>query len=202
MPGRAVTSGVHEVKELGPALAASLARLGADGRVALEEPLPLAHWNRPTSKVDLVLYDRSGDLDLVAELKAWDIGHQLFDLAKVCCLLTSGAPAGFLLCVAKHAGDFDRMPGGELFPSVEGHVREHDFIDLVARRRGEWQHHVGKRRPEPASVPARVTTTSVVAGVEVEAYPGHAVRVVEVAVTDATQIRLIDGWPESVTPPS
>ena len=202
MPDRAVASGVHEVKELGPALAASLARLSADGRVELEEPLPLAHWNRPTSQVDLVLYSRSGDIDLVAELKAWDIGHQLFDLAKVSCLLMSGVRAAFLVCVARRAGDFDRVPGGELFLALGGQMREHDFIDLIARHRREWQHHVGRRRPEPTSIPMRLTTTSVVASVELEAYPGHSARAVEVAVTDATPIPLTDGWPEGVTPPS
>lgn len=201
MPGREVTRGVHEVEELGPALAASLARLEAGRRVALEESLPLARWNRPTSEVDLVRYGHSGEVSFVVELKAWNIGHQLFDLAKVCCLLTSGVPAGFLMCVAKRAADFDRMPGGELFAAVEGHVREHDFVDLIGQHRGEWRRHVGKGGPEPTSVPARLTTTSVVADVGLEAYPGHAARAVEVVITDATPVPLRDGWPEG-TPPS
>lgn len=83
--------------------------------VALNHSTDIVNWNRPKSQVDLVVLDAAGHLDIVAELKAWDIGHQLFDLAKVCCLLAAGARAGFLVCVAKTAADFDRLPGGEPF---------------------------------------------------------------------------------------
>jgi hypothetical protein len=117
--------------------------------------------NRRTSEVDVVAYEPSGATKLVAELKAWDIGHQLFDLAKVCCLLAGGVPAGFLICVAKREGDFDRLPGGELVPADEGDVREHPFAELIARHVRRVARHVGKGLPEPTSVPSVVSTTSV-----------------------------------------
>lgn len=117
LTGREARSGVHEVKELGPALRTSLHRVPrAKLRVALGETLVMTNWNRPTSQVDLVDYALGGAVELVAELKAWDIGHELFDLAKVCCLLTNGVPAGFLVCVAKRESDFDRMLGGNCSP--------------------------------------------------------------------------------------
>jgi hypothetical protein len=130
-----------------------------------------------------------------AELKAWNIGHQLFDLAKVCCLLVSGVPTGFLVCVAQREADFDWQPGGELFPAAEGEIREHPFSALIARHRAEWQRHVGKGLPEPTSVPSVVSTTSVSAGVALEAYAGHSIRAVEVAVRDPTPVPLADGSP-------
>src|SRR4051812_38666395 len=84
LPGREVRSGVHEVKELGPSLRNALLRARpGDLHVALEEPTKMGNWNRPTSKVDVVAYELGGATAFVAELKAWDIGHQLFDLAKV-----------------------------------------------------------------------------------------------------------------------
>jgi hypothetical protein len=55
-------------------------------------------------------------VELVAELKVWDIGHQLFDLAKVFGLLAAGPSAGFLVSVARQECDFDRLPSRELFP--------------------------------------------------------------------------------------
>lgn len=203
LSGRELRNGVHEVKELGPALRTSLLRAGlAPGRVALEETTALANWNRPTSKVDLVIYGPSGGVEAVAELKAWDIGHQLFDLAKVACLLAGGAPTGFLICVARTEGDFDRMPGGELFPAVEGEVRQHEFLDLISRHRAEWRHHVQTQRPGPTSVPSALTTTSVSAGVQLDAYPGHCMRAVEVSVCHSTYVRLTNGWPAGVSPAS
>jgi hypothetical protein len=144
------------------------------------------------------VYGPGGAAEVVAELKAWDIGHQLFDLAKVCCLLATGVPAGFLVCVARRERDFDRMRGGELFPAVEGEMREHDFAELIIRHRREWQRHVGKGGPEPTSVPSVVSTCSVASGVELEAYPGHSIRAVEVTVRDPLPVTLANGWPPRV----
>lgn len=203
LPGREVSSGLHEVKELGPALRASLVRAGiAAKRVALEEPIAMTTWNRPTSKVDLVVYEPTSLVEFVAELKVWDIGHQLFDAAKACCLLATGVPAAFLICVAQRASDFGWMPGGELFPAAGGAVREHDFVDLIERHRAEWHRHIGHARPEPTSVPTVVSTISVSVGIEIDAYPGHSTRAVEVAVTDPTPVPLTNGWPEGVSPPT
>src|SRR4051794_26660031 len=108
LPGRAAASGLHEIKELGPALKEALIRLGRRGdRVRLNHTVDMAGWNRPASQVDLVGLEAPGASMFAVELKAWDIGHQLFDLAKVCCLLAAGVPHGFLLCVARRDEHFD-----------------------------------------------------------------------------------------------
>jgi hypothetical protein len=163
--------------------------------VALGERLEMRNWNRPKSQVDLVVRQAGKGTAFVAELKVWDIGHQLFDLAKVCCLLSRGVPSGFLVCVAKHTRDFDRLPGGELFAATEGETRTHDLVDLIHRHEHEWRCHVGRQSPEPTSVPAVVSTTAVCAGVEIKAYPGHSARAVEVSIVDPTAIPLANGWP-------
>lgn len=202
LPGRVVTRGLLEKDELGAALHASLVREGvAAQHVALGASVEMSNWNRPTSEVDLVVYKPNGHVEFAAELKVWDIGHQLFDAAKACCLLAARVPATFLICVARQSSDFGRMPGGELFPSAAGVVLEHDFVDLIQRHRAEWQRHVGRGAPEPTGVPTRISTNSVSVDIEIEAYPGHALRAVSVAVIDWTLIPLADGWPEGVTPP-
>jgi hypothetical protein len=144
----------------------------------------------------LVVFTTSGRVAIAAELKAWDIGHQLFDLAKVCCLLTGGVSAGLLISVARRQSDFDRLPGGELFPAHEGEVRAHDFVNLIMKNRDEWRRHVGKGGPEPTTIPTAVTTTAVAADTSIDAYPGHSARVVEVGVSDPSPIALMNGWPE------
>jgi len=159
----------------------------------------IAKWSRTRTQVDLVVLAPGDTTALVAELKVWDIGHQLFDLAKVCCLLAAGCTGGFLVAVAKREADFTRLPGGELFPEREGVTRSHDFLGLIARHRDEWRRHVGKRRPEPTSIPAQVTTRSVAAGIAIDAYPGHSARAVRIAITDGTPQTLVNGWPESLT---
>jgi hypothetical protein len=196
--GRDVASGLHEVKELAPSLRRSLVQVGVPAsQVRLNHTASIANWNRGTSQVDLVVIGSRGNVNIAVELKVWDIGHQLFDLAKVCCLLSAGAHAAFLICVAKQSSDFGRQAGGELFPAIEGETRVFDFPDLIASRRNEWQRHVGKGGPEPTSVPARVSTTAVVANARITAYPGHSARAIQVAVTDATPIVLRNGWPTS-----
>jgi hypothetical protein len=191
LPGRSVASGLHETRELGPALCASAIRQGwpvADA--ACNEPVRrLRHWNRPDSRVDLVLR-ASGAIAAAAELKVWDIGHQLFDLAKVCCLLGGGAHHGLLVCVAKSEADFGRQAGGELFPSIAGEQRTHNFGELVGRHRREWLRHLGKGGPEPTAVPATVTTTAIAQGIEIKAYPGHSLRAVEVKIAESGWISL------------
>lgn len=180
-----------EVKELGPSLCTALVRQGLPAhRIALGEHLEMKHWNRPISGIDLVVHRDDNGTHFVAEPKVWDIGHQLFDLAKVCCLLARGVPGGLLICVAKRQVDFDRMPGGELFPQSHGDVRTHDFLDLIQRHREEWSRHVGRRGPEPTHVPAIVSTTAISDGVGIKAYPGHFMRAVEVSIVDGTPILL------------
>ena len=102
-----------------------------------------------TSQVDLVVLGSNDGIEIAIEMKAWDVGHQLFDLAKVCCILSAGARTAFLLCVAKRDSDFDRLQGGGLFPPTEGELRTHDVLELVARHRDEWRRHVGENGPEP-----------------------------------------------------
>jgi hypothetical protein len=201
LPGREVRQGLHELKEFGPALRESLIRNGVPlERVALGHSIDMANWNRPTSQVDVVVVSSTGSAEWAAEIKAWDIGHQLFDLAKVCCLLAAGVAAGFLICVAKRDSDFDRLPGGQLFPAVEGEVRTHDFVDLIALHAEEWLRHVGKGGPEPTSIPTVVTTSAVLGSTAIDAYPGHSARAVHVAVTDQTPIPLEKGMPEPLFP--
>jgi hypothetical protein len=201
LPGREVRNGIHEVKELGPALRHSLVGAGlSEDAVVLGEHLQMSNWNRPTSQVDLVMYAPGRRVRSVVELKAWDIGHQLFDLAKVCCLLDAGVSGAFLICVAKQAGDFGRMPGGELFPSSEGETRKHRFTDLISRHRNEWRHHVGRGRPEPTSVPTAVSTTAIAVDIEIQAYPGHSARAVAVSVLAQAPVSLIEGWPDGIAP--
>ncbi len=203
LPGRAVSSGLLEVDELGPALRASLVRGGvAAQRVALEASVAITTWNRPTSEIDLVVYKPNGPVEFAAELKVWDVGHQLFDAAKACCLLAAGMPSTFLICVVQRSSDFGRLPGGELFPPAAGLVREHDFVELIKRHRAEWQRHVGHGGPEPTSIPTKLSTRSVSVDMEIDAYPGHSLRAVEVAVTDPALIPLTNGWPEGVSPPT
>jgi hypothetical protein len=201
-PGRSVSSGLHEVREFGPALRASLSREGVPGEaVLLNQTVEMANWNRQASQVDLVVGGSGAAPALVAELKVWDIGDQLFDLAKVCCLLAAGARAAFLISVARQASDFDRLPGGELFPALEAEVRRHDFVTLIGTHRDEWRRHVGKGAPEPTAVPAGVITTGVAAGIGIDAYPGHSARAAQVTIADATPIPLDDGWPRPLQRP-
>lgn len=196
MEGRGARMGVHETKELGPALLDSFIRAGIAPPLASDRAwLDIAHWSRPTSEVDLVVRRPDRRIEMVAELKACDIGHQLFDLAKVCCLLNTRIPHGFLICVAQREGHFATMPGGELFPPDVGACRQHGFRELIEEHRKEWRHHVGKGSPEPTSVPSQVGTTAVSVGVELRAYPGHSIRAVEVKVIDPTPIPLVDGCP-------
>jgi len=202
LPGRQAKSGLHEGKEFGPALRDSLVNHPVSrDRVALNHTTGLGNWNRPTSQVDLVVFGAQGGIDLAAELKVWDIGHQLFDLAKACCLLAAGVPATFLICVAKRDEDFDRLAGGCLFPATEGHVREHAFGELIATYRDEWRRHVGEGGPEPTSLPTTVITRAVSAGVAIDAYPGHSARAVEVVVTEPTPVTLTNSWPAAVSRP-
>jgi hypothetical protein len=106
-PGRSVSSGLHEVREFGPALRASLSREGAPGEaVLLNQTVEMANWNRQASQVDLVVVGSGAAPALVAELKVWDIGDQLFDLAKVCCLLAARCAGGI--------PDFGRQAGERL----------------------------------------------------------------------------------------
>lgn len=109
----------------------------------------MADWNRPTTQVDLVVLARpDNEPRLAAELKVWDIGHQLFDLAKVSCLL--GVPSGFLVCVARSDGHFERRPGGVVFPKEIGTTRRHSFTDLIEDHRDEWRTWArGVPDPEP-----------------------------------------------------
>src|SRR4051812_40306989 len=149
LPGRAANSGLLEVKEFGPALAASFSRVsGTVGAVSLNRMIPMADWNRPTSQVDLVVLAPDGGVALGAELKVWDISHQLFDLAKVCCMLHAGVRAGFLICVAQRQTDFDREHGGELFPGDAVESRTNGFPSLIAKHRDAWRHHAGLGGPK------------------------------------------------------
>jgi hypothetical protein len=199
-PGRRVSSGLHEVNELGPAIRDALIRTGAAADlVALNHPCAIADWNRPTAEVDVVVLGTGRAVELVAELKVWDIGHQLFDLAKVCCLLAAGVGSGFLISVAHRESDFDRLPGGKLFPGRQGEYCEHEFAELVATYRDEWRNHVGQSRPEPTSIPTTVRTTAVAVRGTIDAYPGHSVRAAQVEVIDPAPIRLADGWPEPMS---
>jgi hypothetical protein len=203
LPGRKATSGLHEVKELGPGLRDSLVRVGvADSRVELNYTARMTNWNRPRSQIDVVVLESNGQVEIGLELKVWDIGHQLFDLAKLSCLLAAGAATTFLVCVAERERDFDRRPGGELFAAHKRERREHDFVELIAKHRHEWQRHVGKSGPEPTSVAMKLTTTAVSDTVAINAYPGHAARAAQVDVTDATPVPLHNGWPDAVARPA
>src|SRR5262249_12950176 len=129
-------------------------------------------------------------LALVAELKVWDVRHQLFDVAKVCCLLKAGAETGFLLCIAKSADAFDRQPGGELFRQDAGLVHGDVFPIFFQRPAEEARKHLKVNRPRPTLLPRRFSTTAVCDPVELDAYPGHQLRAVEVRVEDATPIEI------------
>jgi hypothetical protein len=194
--GRLPAQGLLEEREFGPALRDSLIRTELSPElVLLNHPSAIANWTRPTTKVDLVVSSATnGAPEIVAELKVWDIGHQLFDLAKLCCLLSAGATAGFLVCVAKTADDFERMPGGELFPEKVGDSRTHGFADLIETHREEWGKHVGRGAPEPTNVPHAVQTRAVAAGIDIAAYPGHSARAVLVEIRDPTPLPLAGGW--------
>jgi hypothetical protein len=196
LPGREPTSGLLEVKELGPALAESFSRVSPSvGAVALNRTIPMADWNRRTSQVDLVVFGPDGGIALGAELKVWDISHQLFDLAKVCCMLHAGVQAGFLICVTRQQADFDRQSGGELFPGRLSESRVHDFPRLIAKHRDAWRHHAGLGGPEPTAVPRAVATTGVSVDVAIEAYPGHVARAAQVSIVEPSRINLLAGWP-------
>jgi hypothetical protein len=194
---RPVEKGIHEVRELGPALRDALqACVAPVTRVRLNYQCNIADWTRDRTQVDLVVLGEDlATVEVAAELKAWDIGHQLFDLAKIACLLGSGVSSGFLICVARLPEDFDRMPGGSLFPAGLDETRTHEFERLIANNRSEWSHHVGRSGPEPTAVPSAVTTTSVATDVSFEAYPGHSARAVKVRIVDPTPVPLIDGYP-------
>jgi hypothetical protein len=181
--------GPHEVKEFGPALRDALTAVLADaevgGEVRLGHQASIVDWNRPTTQVDLVVID-DGELEVVAELKVWDVGHQLFDVAKVCCLLKAGAKAGFLLCIAESADVFGRKPGGELFRDRAGLEHGDVFPIIFQRHPDEARKHLKVDRPCPTSLPRRFSTTAVCDPVKLDAYPGHQLRVVEVRIEDST----------------
>ena len=198
LPDRPACRGLHEVKEFGPALRNSFGEAAPSSeRAELDHRCPIGNWNRPTTQVDfVVLTTAAGEVRLVAELKVWDIGHQLFDLAKVSCLLTTGVPSGFLVCVARNADDFERRAGGVLFPKEVGVTRRHSFAHLIEDHRDEWRRHVGKGGPQPTVVPSGVATTTIASGVPIVAYPGHSARAVEVSILDPTPVTLTNGWPD------
>lgn len=183
-----VAAGPHELREFAPALrktlAQSLAASGTAGEVLLGARTSIADWNRPDTQVDLAV--RSGnELTLVAELKVWDIGHQLFDVAKICCLLNAGAGAGFLLCIARTPGAFEHSPGGELFPANT--APHHDAFPVILERHAtEARRHLRQGRPRPTSLPRRFSTRAVCAPVTLDAYPEHQLRAVEVRIEDPT----------------
>lgn len=181
--------GPHEVKEFGPALRESMAAMLSESKhgdeVSLNREVPIADWNRPTTQVDLAVVGGS-ELKLVAELKVWDVGHQLFDVAKVCCLLAAGASAGFLLCIAKSADAFEGSPGGELFRAEAGLTHGDVFPILFQRHPAETRRHLKRSRPCPTSLPRRFSTTAVCDPVQLDAYPGHQLRAVEVRIEDPT----------------
>lgn len=196
LPGRAVASGLHEVKELGPSLKAALIELGrGNDRVRLNHTRDMVRWNRPTSQVDLVCLEALPAPMFAVELKAWDVGHQLFDLAKICCLLAAGVPQGFLLCVARRDEDFESAVGRDLFPAVAGGGHALKFEELIRRHGREWSRHFGRGRPEPTAVPRAVTVRSIAVGTKIDAYPGHTARAVEVEVSDDDLVPLRDGHP-------
>ncbi len=126
------------------------------------------------------------ELRLVAELKVWDVGHQLFDVAKVCCLLRAGARAGFLMCIAKTADAFESQAGGELFREEAGLVHGDVFPVIFRRHPTEARKHLKFNRPGPTSLPRRFSTTTVCDPVNLDAHPGHQLRVVEVRIEDPT----------------
>lgn len=191
LDGREVGQGPHELREVAPALADALREGAPLLKVGLEWETPIENWTRPTTVVDVAAAAADSDaLSVAIETKVWDIGHQLFDLAKVCCLLGSGVESGFLVCVAYRPADFDSKPGGVLFPATAGVTTTQRFEDLIATYRGEWSRHVGNGGPEPTSLPSVVSTTAVVDEVAVAAYPGHVARAVAVAITDARPVPL------------
>lgn len=199
-PGRKTSNGPHETKEFGPAIQAAFREVLADARlddrtVELNMKLPIKDFSRKETETDLVVTRGKGEVELIAELKCWDIGHQLFDLAKSCCLLNSGVERAFLVCAARRAADFKTHPGGELFPATKGETSEHRFQKLFADHPKEWRKHVGKDTPEPTSVPTNITTTAIATRISLDAYPGHEVRAVEVQITDPTPIELANGMP-------
>ncbi len=178
-----------EDEEFGPALretlTGALADSGRGGEVRLRHRAPIADWNRPTTEVDLAVVE-DGGLELVAELKVWDVGHQLFDVAKVCCLLKAGAKAGFLLCITKSPDAFERQAGGELFRAEAGLVHGDVFPILFQRHPAEARKHLKRNRPCPTSLPRRFSTTAVCDPIALGAYPGHQLRAVEVRIEDPT----------------
>ena len=181
--------GPHAVKEFGPALRDTLTVVLADaevgGEVRLGHQASIVDWNRPTTEVDLVVID-DGELEVVAELKVWDVGDQLFDVAKVCCLLKAGAKAGFLLCIAESADVFDRRPGGELFRDRAGLEHGDVFPIIFQRHPAEARSHLKVNRPCPISLPRRFSATAICDPVKLDAYPGHQLRAVEVRIKDPT----------------
>ena len=181
--------GPLEDEEFGPALreslTATLADSGVGGEVRLGHRAPIVDWNRPETEVDLAVVSDSG-LELVAGLKVWDIGHQLFDVAKVCCLLKAGAKTGFLFCIAKSPDAFERQAGGELFRAEAGLEHGDVFPILFQRHPVEARKHLKRNRPCPTSLPRRFSTTAVCDPVQLDAYPGHQLRAVEVRIEDPT----------------
>jgi hypothetical protein len=178
----------RELEEFGPAFRDTLTVALADsefrGEVRLDRTAPIADWNRPTTEVDLAVADDL-ELTLVAGLKVWDIGYQLLEVAKVCCLLKAGARAGFLLCIAE-ADAYDREPGGELFRERAGLEHGDVFPILFQRHPAETRKHLNVSRQCPISLPRRFSTTAVCDPVELDAHPGHELRVVEVRIEDPT----------------
>jgi hypothetical protein len=84
LPGREERKGLHEVNEPGPTLRTALQGIFPSGAHAkLRHRHAISDWTREDTEVDLVVLDDSGEVELSAQLKVWDIGHQLFDLAKI-----------------------------------------------------------------------------------------------------------------------
>jgi hypothetical protein len=197
LEGRRPESGLLEVRELAPALRTALGvELGSNARARVDFEHPIVDWTRRTTRVDLVgLDDTLAQVELAAELKVWDIGHQLFDLVKAACLLRTGVASAFLVCVAKTRQDFDRRPGGVLFPDRTGERRTHNVAELIDAHAEEWRHHAGRGGPEPTSAPTSVVTSAVAVDVPVRAYPGHSARAVEVSIGDPAPVPFVGGWP-------
>lgn len=190
--GRPMAKGPLEHQEFAPAMANALedSFLARNEAVEVVTDLTLSNipnWSAKSSQVDMVVRRKPDqEIILVGELKCWDIGHQIFDLLKVACLLEGGASAGFLGVIAKHRSDFATMPGGELFASNPGQRTSHDVLALLERHQPEVRKHFGCGGPEPTAAPIDIETVAIGEPLPVAAYKGHELRLclVEIPVDE------------------
>ena len=131
-----------------------------------------------------------------AEVKVWDVSHQIWDALKLAAGIAAGdVKVGYLIAAASPSA-FATQGGKELFANVTPGVC--DVRDLIAANPREWQVLLNGGRARPVVLPANIRVHT---PVDEWCWFGHRVRVARIDVLEPGRtLRLADGWPDGLRP--